>query len=66
MSPKQTLYEVLAVSPTASAEEIQGAYRQRWSALQLEKDALNSEDSNFRRKTHIRLWRAGSPSPRIH
>ena len=47
MSPKQTLYEVLAVSPTASAQEIQDAYQQKWNALQLEKSALSSEDFNF-------------------
>ena len=50
MSRKQTLYEVLAVSPTATAQEIQDAYQQRWNALQLEKDALSSEDFNFRQQ----------------
>ena len=50
MSPKQTLYEVLAVSPTATAQEIQDAYQQRWNSLQLEKDELSSEDFNFRQQ----------------
>ena len=50
MSPKQTLYEVLAVSPTASAQEIQDAYQQKSNALQLEKDALSAEDFNFRQQ----------------
>ena len=50
MSPKQTLYEVLAVSPTASAQEIQDAYQQKWNALLLEKDSLSLEDFNFRQQ----------------
>ena len=50
MSPKQTLYEVLAVSPTASAQEIQDAYQHRWNALQLEKATLSSEDFSFRQQ----------------
>ena len=50
MSRKQTLYEVLAVMPTASAQEIQDAYQQRWNALQLEKDALSPEDFNFKQQ----------------
>lgn len=50
MSPKQTLYEVLALLPTASAQEIQDAYQQKWNALQLDKDALSPEDFNFRQQ----------------
>jgi len=50
MSPKQTLYEVLAVSPTASTQEIQDAYQHRWNALQLEKATLSSEDFSFRQQ----------------
>ena len=50
MSPKQTLYEVLAVSPTATTQEIQDAYQLRWNALQLEKATLSSEDFSFRQQ----------------
>ena len=62
MSRKQTLYEVLAVMPTASAQEIQDAYQQRWNALQLEKDALSPEDFNFRRQL-LTLARSTLSSP---
>ena len=48
MSPKQTLYEVLAVSPIATVQEIQDAYQRKWDAAQLEKNALSPEDFNFR------------------
>ena len=62
MNPKQTLYEVLAVSPTATAQEIQDAYQQRWNALLLGKDALSPDDFNFRQQL-LTLARSTLASP---
>lgn len=67
MSPKQTLYEVLAVSPTASIQEILEAYQQRWNALQAEKATLSAEDFSFRQQL-LTLARStlGNPDERSY